>query len=245
MKDKIKFCLFVIAILAINTELYSQISDPFIKALVKKTEKAMGGKQAFNEINHLSWNFFNNRSITWNKRTGDVRIDHRNENSVFLFNTETRKGRILKNGQEYTQPDSVAKYVQQAYEKWVNDSYWLIMPFKLDDPGVNLTYVGTMTSETLKECDVLELTFNEVGVTPNNKYLVYIDKDSGLICQWEYFPNNTDAQPRFTNRWLDYKTYGRVKLSGDRGDKKITDIHVYKYLDSSVYTEFKRPSYIK
>ncbi|AWW00827.1 hypothetical protein DJ013_06620 [Arcticibacterium luteifluviistationis] len=205
----------------------------------------MGGQKAFDEINNISWNFFNARTLTWNKNTGDVRIDHRKENTVFLYNTETKTGRVLKNGVEYTQQDSLDKYLNQAYEQWVNDSYWLVMPFKLDDPGVTLTYVGKMKSESGANCDVLQMTFNEVGVTPQNKYLVYIDEKTSLVSQWDYFPSTSDAQPRFSTPWLDYKTYGNVKLSGDRGNNKITDIHVFKYLKTSVYTEFKRPSFIK
>ena len=27
-----------------------------------------------------------------------------------------------------------------GYERWVNDTYWLAMPFKLRDPGANLKF---------------------------------------------------------------------------------------------------------
>jgi outer membrane lipoprotein-sorting protein len=235
--------LFVV-LLVFQTTVNAQSIDPKIKALIKRAESQMGGQKALDEINTLSWNFFNIRSLTWNKKTNDVRIDWRKENSVYIINTETKKGRILKNGIEMTQPDSLNKYLTDAYDIWINDSYWLLMPFKLDDPGVKLSYAGIMTSESIQECDVLEMTFEKVGVTPNNKYFIFIDKASGMVVQWDFFTNANDAQPRFTTPWRNYLTYGNVKLSGDRGDKQITDIHVFKRVDNSVFNTFKRPSFL-
>ena len=29
-----------------------------------------------------------------------------------------------------------------AYAIWVNDTYWLLMPYKMKDPGVTLAYDG-------------------------------------------------------------------------------------------------------
>jgi hypothetical protein len=239
-----KFLVITFACILVQFNLHAQNNDPLITALIKRTETQMGGQKALDDVNNLSWNFFNIRSLTWNKRTGDVRIDWRSENSVYLINTETKTGRILKNGKEVTNSDSLSSFLKDAYEMWINDSYWLLMPFKLNDPGVKLTYLGNMTSKALTESDVLELTFNEVGVTPNNKYLIYIDKITGLVNQWDYFNNKTDAQSRFSTTWQDYKSYGKVKLSGDRGDRKITEIRVFKRLDDSVYKEFKRPTFL-
>lgn len=242
---KITQSLIILGIVQFSCHTYGQDNSEMITELVAKTEAAMGGQEAFDDINNISWNFFNARTLTWNKKTGDVRIDHGRENTVYLYNLETKLGRVLKNGVEYTQKDSLDKYLTKAYEQWVNDSYWLVMPFKLDDPGVTLSYVGEKTSDAAAPCDVLEMTFSEVGVTPQNKYHVYIDKETGLVSQWNYFPSATDTESRFATPWSDYKTYGDVKLSGNRGEKSITDIHVFKYLEPSVYSDFKRPSFIK
>jgi hypothetical protein len=39
--------------------------------------------------------------------------------------------------------------------------------------------------------------------------------------------------------------YGKILLSGDRGERKLTDIAVYQKLDESVFTDFKKPELIK
>jgi hypothetical protein len=48
---------------------------------------------------------------------------------------------------------------------------------KLQDPGVNLTYVKTEQLSNGTTADILQLTFNAVGVTPENKYWLYVDKE--------------------------------------------------------------------
>jgi hypothetical protein len=50
------------------------------------------------------------------------------------------------------------------------------MPWKLQDPGVNLTYVKTEQLPNGTTADILQLTFNAVGVTPENKYWLYVDR---------------------------------------------------------------------
>jgi hypothetical protein len=41
--------------------------------------------------------------------------------------------------------------------------------------------------------DILQLTFNAVGVTPENKYWLYVDKEDHLIKQWAYYQNFKDS----------------------------------------------------
>jgi hypothetical protein len=49
----------------------------------------------------------------------------------------------------------------------------------------------------------------------------------------------------FSLPWQNYVRYGSVLLSGDRGERKLSDIKVFKKLPKTVYTEFKRPFYLK
>jgi hypothetical protein len=48
---------------------------------------------------------------------------------------------------------------------------------------VNLTYVKTEQLPNGTTADILQLTFNAVGVTPENKYWLYVDKEDHLIKQ--------------------------------------------------------------
>ena len=60
--------------------------------------------------------------------------------------------------------------LDNAYAAWINDSYWVVMPYKLQDPGVKLTYTREDKTEDGKDAHVLTMTFDSVGLTPQNKY---------------------------------------------------------------------------
>ncbi|MCK5703906.1 MAG: hypothetical protein KAI29_22260, partial [Cyclobacteriaceae bacterium] len=185
------------------------------------------------------WNFFGSRSLWWDKLNGDVRIQmHKADSTLILVNIFDGTGRVYSNGEEMNHPDSLSKYLKRGKGIWINDAYWLFMPFKLKDSGVTLTYVGEDTTQAGIAADVLQLTFEGVGNTPQNKYHVWVDRSDNLIKQWAFFRENDMAEPNFTTPWIDYKEYGSIILSGDRGKRKITNIAVLEYMDESIFNEF-------
>ena len=222
-----------------------QLRAQDVETLKAKVLEAMGGQKNYDKTRYIHWTFFGNQSLTWDKHKSRVRIDFLKENSVYILNLNDKSGKILKKGVEQTHPDSLNKFLEDARRIWINHSYWLVMPWKLGDPGVSLKYLGDTKTADGNDAEYLEMTFKEVGVTPNNKYWIYFDKKSHLITQWSHFSNFADEMPRFTMPWKDYKMYGKILLSGDRGERKLTDIAVYQKLDESVFTDFKKPELIK
>ncbi len=204
-----------------NTKLVSKGdpggSDAKSVRIAEEVMKAMGGQTAWNTTHYISWKFFGSRTVLWNKWTGDVRIEWLKKPLKVLVNLNTGRGKVLLNGVDQTHPDSLTKYLKVGKEAWINDSYWLVMPFKLLDPGVTLQYLGERPADDGQLADVLQLTFTKVGVTPNNKYHVWVDKKTRLVTQWAYFEKFTDEKPQFQLPWTDYKTYGRILLSSGRG----------------------------
>lgn len=188
---------------------------------------AMGGRQAWEDTQYLKWTFFGRRTHIWDKTNRTVQISVPGQEMMYNLDMNDMSGEVTKAGIKYTQPDSIKFYLDQANKMWINDSYWLVMPFKLKDSGVTLKYSGTDTTQTGALSDVLELTFSEVGVTPDNKYLVYVDQDTKLATQWDYYQNYSDSIPRFQSPWPDYKKYGNILLSGGQiGGNKIESIEV-------------------
>jgi hypothetical protein len=151
------------------------------------------------------------------------------------MNLNTQKGLAWKDGEEITQPDSLEKVLYSAESAWINDSYWVFMPYKLKDSGVTLKYAGEGETETGRTAEVLELTFKEIGRTPQNKYRVYVGKESGLVEQWDYYRNASDEEPGFKIPWSSWQQYGRIMLSDDRGRAKHTDLAVFDELPASVF----------
>lgn len=214
-------------------------SDAKAIAIADQVMEAQGGRHNWDATHYLAWNFFGNRKLIWDKYTGNVRVENLKDDTKIIVNVNDGRGKAYKNGVEVTQPDSVAKYLTEGKEAWINDSYWLVMPFKLKDSGLTLKYVGEDTTQAGAKADVLQLTFKGVGVTPENGYKVYIDKQSHLVTQWAHFKEAHQAAPTFVMPWQDYQRYGTIRLSGDRGQGKLTDIHVFDQLPERVFTSFE------
>ena len=83
--------------------------------------------------------------------------------------------------------------------------------------------------------DVLELNFDKVGKTPDNKYHVFVDQETKLVSQWTFYTKSTDVEPRFSTPWDGYQTFGKIKLSGGRGIYKLTEIKVLENVQDGIF----------
>ena len=96
-----------------------------------------------------------------------------------------------------------------GFARWTNDSYWLLAPLKVLDPGVKLAYEGQKdVSGTM--CDTLRLTFEQVGMTPTDQYAFYIDPKTKLLRAWDYI--GKDKEPMH-GTWENYVEKGGLKLA--------------------------------
>ena len=209
-------------------------SDPKAIRIANEVMDAMGGKKNWDNTHFISWNFFGRRLHVWDKWSGDLRFEK--NNLIVLMNLNTHTGHAWQNGVEVTQPDSLKKKLDDTYTYWINDSYWMFMPYKLKDPGVILKYIGEGVTLEGKSVDILQLTFEDVGLTPQNKYHVYVDKNSYLVIQFDYFRNASDDKPTIQAPWQGWKKYGHILLSDDRGkNRKMTDVAVFDKLPQKIF----------
>ena len=214
-------------------------SDPAAVELADSVMAAMGGRDNWDNTRFISWNFFGRRNLVWDKQQGDVRIESLPDSTVYLVNINDLKGRVRVKDQELTEPDSLKKMLEKAKSIWINDSYWLVMPFKLKDTGVTLKYLGEDTILTGEKCNVLELTFNNIGDTPENKYRVYVDLKDNLVKQWAYFKEASQDSASQIWPFDNYKRYGNILLSADRSDNRgPRNVRIDEKLPRKVFTEF-------
>ncbi len=211
----------------------SERSDARAAEVAREVMQALGGAEAWEKTRYLSWRFFDRRQHYWDRYSGDVRIE--DEKHLVLMNIQNRNGRAWVEGTEITEPDSLSKLLDLGYAWWVNDSYWAFMPYKLQDPGVTLRYVGERDMQDGRRADVLELTFAGVGRTPENKYEVCVDKETRLIGEWSFYTKASDPEPRFTGPWGDWKRVGKIMLAGSRGREKDWKLAVYDELPRAVF----------
>jgi hypothetical protein len=213
-------------------------SDPAGIQLADSIMAAMGGRENWDKARFISWNFFGRRDLVWDKHTGRVRIESPGDSSVYLVNINTGKGRVKFRGVELTETDTLKKMLDRAKAIWINDSYWLTMPFKLKDTGVTLKYLG---EDTLKNdrYNILQLTFANVGTSPENKYKLYVGIKDKMIKHWAFFNDAKKDTANFIRPWDNYQKYGNVMLSADRSDNGgPKNVRVSETLPDKLFAEF-------
>ena len=193
-------------------------SDPAAIELADSIMVAVGGRKNWDATRFISWNFFGARDLVWDKKEGRVRIESNRDSTIYLLNLTTMEGKVQVKGQELTQADSLAKMLDKAKRIWINDSYWLVMPFKLKDSGVTLKYLGADTLVNDQHYNVLQLTFENVGATPQNKYDLYVGVHDKLVKYWSYYSDAKKDTANWTRPWDNYQKYGNILLSADRSD---------------------------
>lgn len=205
-------------------------SDAEAIALADRVMTRLGGREAWDATRYVTWKFFGRRLHVWDRHSGDIRVEgadrETREPYLVLMNLHSGEGRAWQAGEEVTDAEELAKRLELGESAWINDSYWMFMPFKLKDTGVALKHIGSGQLLDGRPAEVVELTFREVGRTPENKYRVYVARDSGLVEQWDFYTNASDEAPRFQVPWRNWRRHGAILLSDDRGQGRHTDIAV-------------------
>ncbi len=156
-------------------------------------------------------------------------------------------GQVFIDGSPEEAEDVKAKFLTRAYGAWVNDTYWLLMPYKLLDPGVELQDLGTVTLDG-HHYTKLGLSFGSVGLTPGDRYWAYVDQTSNLVTRWQYILENQDPDSAPTTwTWGNWQRHGQVLLSDTRtelsgdGAGRVLSLAPIQVLDTVDPSLFEAP----
>ena len=184
-------------------------------SIAMRVYEAMGGPDAWAALPYLRFDFAGGSDTSrtlrashlWNRMTGEYRVEMPSgEDSIYvaLFDVDTREGDVYLNGEE-VDSTTERQMLERAYTRYINDSYWLLMPVKMMDPGVERTYVADSSAGGM---DVVRLSFQQVGLTPGDQYWVYVDTETGRVSRWafhlQHHPADHVPQPI---QWTDYKSF--------------------------------------
>jgi hypothetical protein len=223
----------------------AQGAAPTAQSVVDHLNQALGGRQAWDNTHYLRFTFAGRRSHWWDKWTGRHRLEGKTKEGqryVVVENVNTKEGTAWLDGKKL-EGEKAQEMLKNAYGAWVNDTYWLIEPYKLQDPGVNLSYAGEETIDG-KTYDKLALSFGKVGLTPGDRYTVYVNRSTGLMDRWAYVLEDMpkDAPPTAW-LWEGWQKYGNIMLAPHRvqvgaPDHKLelSDIAVMDQLPDTVFT---------
>lgn len=115
---------------------------------------------------------------------------------------------------------------RDAYARWVNDSYWLLAPLKIRDRGVKVEATGPKDLNGAS-LETIQLSFDNVGLTPTDRYVFYIDPQTKLPRAWDYIPQTGEG---LQATWEKYENFGGLTLATEHHFKgktiKLIDVKV-------------------
>ncbi len=222
-------------------------SDKRAVALAEGLLEALGGEQNLAATRFLRFEFFGFRLHHVDRHNGQHRLEGKTgdgDEYVVLHNVNSGEGEVWLKGEKLSGDDR-AEWLKRAYSAWINDTYWLLMPYKLLDPGVTLKYAG---QETLDEVtyDKVELSFDSVGLTPGDRYWAFINPTTGLMDRWAYHLQDWKAEKEPTVwLWGSWQQHGGIQLSSQRirhrdgAVQTLSKIRVFEQLPDEVFSSPK------
>jgi hypothetical protein len=123
---------------------------------------------AFARTGAVRWTFRKEREHLWDRTRNLVR--ERWDGHEVLLDVHRKDGRAFTDGREVL-GEPGKKLVENAYKRFINDSFWLNPLHKLFDEGVTRSVVqheGT---------DALLVRYGSGGVTPGDSYLWILDEN--------------------------------------------------------------------
>jgi len=180
-------------------------SDPKAVAIADDVMKSLGGKQRWDRLRYIRWTFEvavgdtlrPGRRHSWDKYTGWHRVDGTNragQKYCYIENLNDSTGMAWVNGAAI-KGDSLKKLMRSAHGAWINDSYWFLMPYKLRDPGVTLKYAGQVKGSGRTVYDRIALSFENVGMTPGDRYWVYVNRANHRVERWDHLLQDSKPPP--------------------------------------------------
>jgi hypothetical protein len=181
--------------------LYGIYNEPLPKGVQGKNADALATKMltalnydTYSETRFLEWSFANEKHhYRWDKETDTVFISW-SDYQVHLNLDEPTKSSVSK-GKEPVLGTEKEKLLKKATSYFNNDSFWLVAPFKVFDPGTERRIV------TLKYgTQALLVTYTSGGDTPGDSYL------------WKLQPNGF---PISFEMWVSIIPIGGIEASWD------------------------------
>ncbi|MEY8849280.1 hypothetical protein AB9K26_10700 [Psychroserpens sp. XS_ASV72] len=126
---------------------------------------------AYKATDYIEFTFKNRHHYKWNKSENTCEVFWKN-NKVNLDLSNNQNSKVFVNETEYTDSEK-SDYIKKAVDYFNNDTFWLVAPYKVFDPGVERRLVKTENGN-----HALLVTYTSGGSTPGDSYLWHLD-DNG------------------------------------------------------------------
>ncbi len=169
-----------------------ELADSMLEAL---------NKPAWDSLKVISWSFPRGHDFVWDKESNEVEV--RWDGYKVIVNTQTKEGEVFEN--EKLVNDGKEKLVNSALSYFYNDSFWLIAPYKVKDPGTIRKLVD------YEGRDALLVQYTLGGVTPGDSYLWILDEDFRPVAWKMWVSIIPIGGLKFT--WEDWKDANGAQIS--------------------------------
>ena len=150
-------------------------SNQDAELLANKMLKAIN-KDAYDNISLIEWSFPRGHHFIWDKTKNQVTASWGENKVIFYPNDLT--GTAFIGDSKVEDPDLMNELMQKAWALFANDSFWLVAPYKVRDPGTSRSIVETDRGTGLL------VTYSSGGVTPGDSYLWILDEE-GKPVAWK------------------------------------------------------------
>ena len=164
--------LFFIGYLYIKYDEELPIGEQGIEAdaLAQKMLDALN-YEAFNNTNYLEWTYRNKNHYKWYKSDDICQVIWKDYKVILRLGDIEKSQAFIHNFEVHDK--QAQELIQQAYDNFNNDSFWLTAPYKILDEGAERRLI-TLQNGTKG----LLITYTLGGSTPGDSYLWQL-KDSG------------------------------------------------------------------
>ncbi|HZE88741.1 MAG TPA: hypothetical protein VE404_04290 [Verrucomicrobiae bacterium] len=235
---------------------HAQDGDAKAVAVADAVMKAGGGDAGWASAPYMRFTFAvekdgalrASRTHFWDRVKNRIHVEWTSKDgkSVVCVEYLDSKEGVCSVGDQALFEGEAKNYLDNAYEMWINDTYWLLMPYKMKDAGVHLKYDGEV-KEGSTTYDKVLLTFEDVGLTPKDRYWAFVNRQTHRMDKWAYILQDDQGKPGTgdptTWKWVNWQKYGNVVLSNEKvsvdGKTKILfkDLAVFNDLPDDVFSK--------
>lgn len=196
-------------------------STPKADALSSKILKAIK-HDAYKTTENIEWSFGGRRSYKWNKKDHIVEVKW-DTTKVILHPNNLEKSTIYFNDNLIkTKNEDIIKKAEAYFN---NDSFWLVAPHKLFEPGI---------LRSVKEVDgkeALLVKYTTGGTTPGDSYLWILDENYVPKSYKMYVPSmKMEGVPSTWEDWIITESgtlLPKMHRFGNNGELSMGDVKAY------------------
>ena len=178
IKRLLKYLLIaVVVFLALGLIVYLIVDKPLPEGRVGLEAEQLAdemlaaiNKEGYDSLEYIEFTFRASHHFQWDKVENKVRVKWEDQDVYLDLNRSVNSLNLLE---------------LQAYKYFINDSFWLVAPYKVKDAGVTLATVDLGNAAQRG----LLVTYSSGGLTPGDSYLWIID-DNGFPIAWKLWTSN-------------------------------------------------------